>query len=100
MTTAANPLTINDWANWQPRWPSVCRNLAWPIYLRFFALAGAGAVNLCVGPVWLSELNRTEPVGGPPTGTSRQCTAGLIRKAGRGPQADSQSATIVADIVH
>jgi hypothetical protein len=72
MTTAANPLTINDWTGWHPRWPSVCHNLAWPIYLRFFALAGAGAVNLCVGPIWISELNRTEPVGGPPNGSSHQ----------------------------
>ena len=82
MTNAANPLTMSDARFWQQRWPSACRNLVWPVYLRFFAMAGAGAVNLCVGPVWLSELSRTEPVGGPPNGASRQCAAGLIRRAG------------------
>jgi hypothetical protein len=87
MTTIANPLTIINRPNQQVGWRSAYRGQGWAIYLRFLAIAGAGAVNLCVGPVWLGELHHTGPGEGPPEGRSARPVENLMRNSGYSLQA-------------
>jgi hypothetical protein len=71
MITVANPLTISQLANRPINKDLANRDQAWPLFLRLLALAGAAAMNLSIGPVWIGDPGSPVFSGPPEPPTNR-----------------------------